>query len=86
MCQNYIIKLKKMKKFSIAKNDNIKIDIRHKGFLILPSLYDEFKNIDEIKNFVKCKLPWNYKGYGKRIEIGIHNLTKEKSKYINIFS
>lgn len=75
-----------MKKFSIAKNDQIKIDIRYKGNLILPSIFDQFKNIGEIKNCVKYKLPWNYKGYGKRIEIGIHNITKEQSKYINIFS
>lgn len=75
-----------MKRFRIKFDNEIKIDVRHKGFLILPTFSDYFRNIDDVKSFVRNKLPWNFKGYGKRIEIGIHNLSKEQSKYIEIFS
>jgi hypothetical protein len=75
-----------MKRFRMKLDDDIEIDVRHNGNLILPTFSDYFTSIDDVKVFVKNKLPWNFKGYGKRIEIGIHNITKEESKYIIIFS
>lgn len=75
-----------MKRFRISKTDNLKINITYNGNLILPTIQDSFNNIKEIKSYCLNILPWNIKGYGRRIEIGIHNLTKEQSKYINTFS
>jgi hypothetical protein len=75
-----------MKKFRIKQNDLIKLNVCYKGSLIFAYLDSNFTNILDIKTFVKQKLPWNFKGSGKTVEIGIYNLTKEQSKYVNIFS
>jgi hypothetical protein len=76
-----------MKRFRISQTDNLKINVTLKGSLIIPTIQDNgFTNIEQIKNFVLNKLPWNVKGYGRRIEIGIHNMDKVQSKYINTFS
>jgi hypothetical protein len=75
-----------MKRFRISQNDILRIAIFHKGNLIIPTILESFKNLEEIKYYCLEKLPWNYKGYGKRIEIEIYNITQEKIKYINTFS
>lgn len=75
-----------MKRFRISQTDEISANVYYKGQLIA-NLYDSgFNSIDAIKYKVLDKLSWPYKGYGRRIEIGIHNVTKEQSKYINTFS
>jgi len=75
-----------MKRFRISQKDLIKVNVTYKGQLIIPSIMDSFNSIDSIKYFIKQKLPWEYKGLGRKIEIGIYNLTKEQAKYINTFS
>lgn len=73
-------------RFRINANDNVRVNVTHNGKLILPTLSDNFSSITEIKDFVKNRLNWEYKGLGRRIEIAIHNLDKGQSKYINTFS
>lgn len=77
-----------MKRFRIKKTDDIKINIRNnKGEFLTKTLFESnFTTIPEVINFALQYLPWNYKGYGRRIEIAIHNLDTEQSKYINTFS
>lgn len=76
-----------MKRFRINPTDEIKINICHNGQLICKTIEDSgFSSIEQIKTYIKNYIPWNYKGYGRRIEIGIHNLDKQESKYINTFS
>lgn len=75
-----------MKRFRISNQDNIQVNIFHKGQLIMPTILESFNNIDEIKYYCLNRLPWDYKGYGRRIEIEIYNRSKEQIKYINTFS
>lgn len=77
-----------MKRFRINKEHDIKIHIRNNnGEFLTKSLFESgFSNIEQVKNYALNNLPWNYKGYGRRIEIGIHNLDTWESKYINTFS
>lgn len=77
-----------MKRFRINKNNDIKIHIRNsKGELLTKSIFESgFSSISEAKNYALNFLPWNYKGYGRRIEIAIHNLDTQESKYIITFS
>jgi|694.fasta_scaffold125538_6 hypothetical protein len=76
-----------MKRFRIKQADNIKIDIRHKGQIITQSVnFSGFSSINEACNFVKNNLPWNFKGYGRKIEIAIHNMDTGQSKYLDTYS
>jgi hypothetical protein len=76
-----------MKRFRIAKSDNLKINVTLNGKLVIPTIENNgFTSIKEIKYFILNKLPWNIKGYGRRIEIGIHNMDKIQSRYLNTFS
>ena len=76
-----------MKRFRIKLADNLKIDIRYKGQIIMQtSNISDFSSIIDASNFVKNNLPWNFKGYGKKIEIAIHNMDTGKTKYLNTFS
>lgn len=77
-----------MKRFRINKNHDIKIHVRNaNGEYLMGSIFESgFSSISEAKNYALNRLPWNYKGYGRRIEIGIHNLDTWESKYINTFS
>jgi hypothetical protein len=77
-----------MKKFTIKKTDDIKIHIRNKdGLFLTRSIFESgFSKISEAKSYAMNFLPWDYKGYGRRIEISIHNLDSGESKYINTFS
>lgn len=75
-----------MKRFRISQTDLINANIWYKS-QIIANLYDSgFNSIDSVKYQILNKLGWQHKGQGKRIEIAIHNLTKEQSKYINTFS
>lgn len=76
-----------MKRFRINKEHEILINLTHNGKLIIKSIRENgFTTISEAQNYAKGFLPWNLKGYGKRIEIAIHNLDTQQSKYINTFS
>lgn len=76
-----------MKRFRINKEHEILINLTHNGKLIIKSIRESgFTTISEAQNYAKGFLPWNLRGYGKRIEIAIHNLDTQQSKYINTFS
>lgn len=77
-----------MQRFRIKKTDDIKIHIRNKdGLFLTRSIFDSgFSKISEIKSYAINFLPWNYKGYGRKIEIAIHNLDTGQTKYLNTFS
>lgn len=76
-----------MKRFRIKEADNLKIDVRYKGQIITQTKnFSGFSSIMQALNFIKNNLPWNFKGYGKRIEIAIHNMDTGQSKYLNTFS
>ena len=77
-----------MQRFRVNKKHEIKIHIRNaNGEFLTKSLFDSgFSNILEIKNYALNHLPWNYKGYGRKIEIAIHNLDTWETKYLNTFS
>jgi hypothetical protein len=73
-------------RFRIVPTDEILAGIYHKGKLIQNFCHTGFSNINQVKKYCIEKLGYPYKGYGRRIEIGIHNLTKNEIKYINTFS
>jgi hypothetical protein len=76
-----------MKRFRINKEHEILINLTCNGRLIYQSIRETgFTSILQAQNFAKGYLPWNYKGYGRRIEIAIHNLDTQESKYISTFS
>jgi hypothetical protein len=76
-----------MKRFRIEKTDKIQIDLVLNRTNILPSLQiSGFSKISDLINNVKQNLDYSIKGKGKRIEIGINNLTKNQKKYIDTFS
>jgi hypothetical protein len=77
-----------MQRFRIKKTDDIKIHIRNKdGLFLTRSIFESgFSKISEIKSYSINFLPWNYKGYGRKIEIAIHNLDTGQTKYLNTFS
>lgn len=76
-----------MKRFRIKQRDMVTINVTQKNKLILPSLIDSgFTNIEQAKNFALSKLGWPWKGYGRRIEITIHNQDTGQTKYLNTFS
>ena len=76
-----------MKRFRIKQTDLVTINVTQKNKLLLPSLTDSgFSSIEQAKNFALAKLGWPYKGYGRRIEIAIHNIDTGQSKYLNTFS
>lgn len=75
-----------MKRFRISATDEISANVYHNGKLIA-TLYDSgFTTIEGVKCQILNKLGWPWKGYGRKLEIGIYNRTKEQSKYINTFS
>jgi hypothetical protein len=75
-----------MQRFRIKQFDEILINVTHKNTLVIGTIRGKFSSMKEIRSCINEKLPWNYKGAGRRIEISIHNLTKQESKYINTFS
>jgi hypothetical protein len=76
-----------MKRYRINKEDNLKISVFHKHEQILNTInFSGFKNIEDLRKWIISILPWNYKGYGRRIEIEIFNTTKNEIKYITTFS
>jgi len=76
-----------MKRFRIKKTDIITINVTKENKLLLPSLTDSgFSSIEQAKLFALNRLGWPYKGYGRRIEIAIHNMDTGQTKYLNTFS
>lgn len=76
-----------MQRFRINQEDNLKISVFHKHEQILNTInISGFKNIEELRKYILNILPWNYKGYRRRIEIEIFNNSKNKIKFINTFS
>lgn len=76
-----------MKRFRINSQNEINIFIRHKGELIIRSVYEKgFNSLPETINYAKSLLDFRHKNKGYKIEIGIFNLTTNKEKYINTFS
>ena len=76
-----------MERYRINKIHDIKINIRYKDQFISKTLFIKgFSKLEEIKNYALNSLSWEYKGKGKRIEIGVFNLDTGQIKYINTFS
>jgi len=75
-----------MQRFRIKQTDTVTAYICHKG-QVIASLYDSgFNTIDSVKYQILNKLGWSYKGYGRRVEITIHNQDTGQTKYLNTFS
>lgn len=76
-----------MKRFRINEKNEINIQVRYKGELYLRTVYESgFSNINQVVNYIKNMLDFRLKNKGYRIEIAIHNLDTQQSKYINTFS
>jgi hypothetical protein len=76
-----------MKRFRINEKNDVHLLVRHKGELILRTVYESgFSSISQAANYAKNLLDWRHKNKGYRIEITIHNLETGQSKYINTFS
>lgn len=77
-----------MQKFRISKTDKLNVNVFHKNHQVINSInpVSGFTNIDQVKKWIINLLPWDYKGYGRRIEIEIFNRSKNQIKYINTFS
>ena len=71
----------KTTKFRISKNDEIKATASGSAGL-LSSVYDsQFTTISEVVGVLKRKIPYYS---GKKIEVEIWNMTKDKVKYLSI--
>jgi hypothetical protein len=77
-----------MQKFRINKTDKINVNVFHKNNQVINSInpVSGFTNINQVKKWIINLLPWDYKGYGRKIEIEIFNQSKNQIKYINTFS
>lgn len=76
-----------MKRFRINEKNEINIQVRYKGELYFRTVYESgFTNINQVVNYIKNMLDFRLKNKGYRIEIAIHNLDTQQSKYINTFS
>lgn len=75
-----------MKRFRMKKDELINFSVFHKGEKIVQKTISGFSDLDSIKKAIFDFLPWNYKGYGRRIEIKLVNRDTEQIKYISTFS
>lgn len=75
-----------MQRFRIKKDELINFSVFHKGEIILQKTVTGFSNLENIKKSILDFLPWNYKGYGRRIEIKIVNTDTQEIKYLSTFS
>lgn len=75
-----------MQRFRIKKDELINFSVFHKGEIIIQKTISGFSNLDNVKKSIVNLLPWNYKGYGRRIEIKIVNTDTRQIKYISTFS
>jgi hypothetical protein len=75
-----------MQRFRIKKDELINFSVFHKGEKITQKTITGFSDLKNLKKSIIDFLPWNYKGYGRRIEIKIVNRDTDQIKYINTFS
>ena len=72
----------KNQRFRISKNDEIKATANSVSGGLLSSVYDsQFTTIGEVLGVLIRKIPYYS---GKKIEVKIWNVTKDKVKYLSI--